>query len=302
MSVRQRMSRKAFFGTLGAAGLGLGLVVSSLGAAPIAFAQEGNDAEREAWENVDPQELRLRFYQEFTTALAGELNLGSADEVDPAIRAAWNTVIDGLQGDGLVTAGQATAVKSLLASAEVPVGPGPLFGPRPGMFMRGLPGGPGGPGLPATGEQVEGEEAGVADVVSDGPLANRLAIAERFYPDFTAALASELGAGSADEVDGAIRLAMIAVIDTLAGDDTIPAGPAEFMKSMVATAEAPLGPGLVLGPPPFAMMHGVHGEGHGPMFGGRGKDGHGPFGGRGDDDDASEAEEEGSPEAEDASS
>jgi hypothetical protein len=300
MSVRQRMSRKAFFGTLGTAGLGLGLVASSLGAAPIAFAQEGNGVEREAWENFDPQEMRLRFYQEFTTALAGELNLGSADEVDPAIRAAWNTVIDGLQRDGLVTAGQATAVKSLIAAAEVPVGPGPMFGHGPRMFRRGMPEGPGMPGMPAmpaAGEEVIAEDVAV-EVVAD----NRLAIAERFYPDFAAALASELNAGGADEVDGAIRLAMISVIDTLVGDDTIPAGPAEFLKARVATAEAPLGPGLVFGPPPFAMMRGMHGEVHGPMFDGHEKDGRGPFGGRGGDGDSREAGEDDSAEEDHSSS
>lgn len=272
--MRKRMSRKAFFGTLGTAGLGLGLVVSTLGDAPLAFAQDNGDQATAAREDFDPQALRLRFYEEFTTALAGQLNLASVDGVDPAIRAAWTTVVDGLQSDGLITAGQATAVKSLIASSEVPVGPGPMFGRGLGVGIRGMhggPGGPGGPGLPEAGEQIAVE-------IEDTVIGNRRAIAERFYPDFTAALATELGAAGADEVDGAIRLAMISVIDTLAGDDTLPVGPVEFLKAMVATADAPLGPGLGFGPPTFAIMVGMHGDGLGPMFGGRGSDGHGLFG------------------------
>ena len=282
--MRQRMNRKAFFTTLGAAGLGVGVIVSGLSGAPSVFAQESNEAADEAWEDFDPEAMRLRFYQEFTGALAGQLNLGSADEVDPAIRAAWSTVVDGFQGDGLITAGQATAVKSLIASTEVPIGPGPMVGHGPGRGMRG---GPGGPGLPAM-----GEEAAVEDVTIETPADNRRAMGQRFYPDFTAALASELGAGSADEVDGAIRLAMISVIDTLVSDNTVPAGPAEFMKTMVATSDAPIGPGLVLGPPPFAMMRGMHGEGHGPTFGGHDKEGRDPFGGRDDEDGGERGEAE----------
>ena len=275
-----RMSRKAFFATLGTAGVGLGLAAGSLGGAPLAFAQDqnGDQDDRpglEAWADVDREALLLRAYEEFTTALASELGVSNVGDVDPAIRAAWSTVVDGLQADGLITAGQATAVKALIASTEVPVGPGPMFGHGPGMMaMRGQQ-------LP---DAAEGAGTDQTPALSER-MQNRIAIGERLYPDFTAALTDALGAGSADEVDGAIRLAMMAAIDALASDDTLPAAPAEMLKAMVATADAPLGPGLFFGPPPGMFMRGLHGEGHGPMFGGPDKEGRERFGPRGDDDD-----------------
>lgn len=287
-----RISRKAFFTTLGTAGLGLGLVAGGLGGTPLAFAQEQDGDDRpglEAWADVDREELRRRAYEEFTTALAGELGVSNAGDVDPAIRAAWSAVVDGLQTDGLLTAGQATAVKALIASAEVPIGAGAMFGPHHGMIaMRIQAEMP----APAAGEgDATDQTLPVPDRIQD-----RIAIGERLYPDFTAALADGLGGASADEVDGALRLAMIAAIDALAADDTLPAAPAEMLKTLVATSDAPLGPGLIFGPPPGMFMHG-HGEGHGPMFGGRdGRERFGPPAGEdaGDEarDDAAAEEDE----------
>ena len=57
----------------------------------------------------DPMQKRVELYAQFTAALADELGIGSADEVDAAIRMAMMTVIDGQVGDDGLTAGQAEA-------------------------------------------------------------------------------------------------------------------------------------------------------------------------------------------------
>jgi hypothetical protein len=59
------------------------------------------------------------------------------------------------------------------------------------------------------------------------------------YNEFTQALADELGIDDPDELDAAIRIAMMAVVDANAGltKDT-----AEWQKALIATADAPIGP------------------------------------------------------------
>jgi hypothetical protein len=81
--------------------------------------------------------MREELYAEFTAALADELGVGNSDEVDAAIRVAMMTVVDARVDDGLLTAEQAEALKILIATSDVPLGPGPMFGPPPGAFMRG---------------------------------------------------------------------------------------------------------------------------------------------------------------------
>ncbi len=288
------LTRKSFVTTLGATGLVLSMTVSALGGTLGALAQDADatPAAEQAQEQFRPGELRAEFYTAFTAALGEELGSDAA-AIDTAIRGALVTVIDGLASDGLVTPGQATAIKSLAASLEVPVGPGSMMGMRGGMMRGGGPAGapvdPSAPDAPATG--TEGET----------PAHDRRAIQQRFYPDFTAALAAELGAGSADDVDAAIRLAMIAVIDGL-DSETLPMPiPADALKAMVASAESPLGPGPLFGHGPGMMIrafHGHHGDGRG--FAGRGGEG-GPFGDKdidnedrgraGEDDNAAETEQ-----------
>jgi hypothetical protein len=130
------MNRKDFVTTLGAAGLGLAVAA---GSAPLVRAQE-ESTPAEAVEGVsDPfaerLEMRQALYADFTAALAAELGIGSGDEVDAAIRLAMMSVIDGQVDDGLLTFGQAEAMKTLVATAEVPLGPG--FGGAPhGGFVR----------------------------------------------------------------------------------------------------------------------------------------------------------------------
>jgi hypothetical protein len=59
------------------------------------------------------------------------------------------------------------------------------------------------------------------------------------YNEFTQALADELGIDDPDEVDAAIRIAMMAVVDSNVGltEDT-----AEWQKALIATADVPIGP------------------------------------------------------------
>jgi hypothetical protein len=119
------VNRKTFVTTLGAMGLGLGAVVAPLGAAPAANAQEAETQPEEG--PAGPFEERLaqhaEMYADFTAALAEELGVGNADEVDAAIRLAIMTVIDQREADGLLTYGQAEALKTLVATSDVPFGP-----------------------------------------------------------------------------------------------------------------------------------------------------------------------------------
>jgi hypothetical protein len=143
----QTLDRKGFVTTLGAAGLGLGLIVAAAGGAPGALAQEvstpalaqdeAGTAESDVRVRLRSGELREELYGEFTAALADELGAGNADEIDAAIRVAMMTVVDARVDDGLLTVGQAEALKTLIATSDVPLGPGPMFGPPPGAFMRG---------------------------------------------------------------------------------------------------------------------------------------------------------------------
>jgi hypothetical protein len=80
--------------------------------------------------------MRTELYAEFTAALADELGIGDANEVDAAIRVAMMTVVDARVDDGLLTVGQAEALKTLIATSDVPLGLGPMFGPPPGAFMQ----------------------------------------------------------------------------------------------------------------------------------------------------------------------
>jgi hypothetical protein len=130
------VNRKSFLAGLGAAGLGLATGLA--GGASSAMAQEDDAQETTLLEDVllrDPMQKRLEMYNAFTAALAAEMNVGSADEVDGAIRIAIMNVIDDQVGEDGLTAGQAEALKHLVATSDVPVDP---------MMFRHGPGGPGG--------------------------------------------------------------------------------------------------------------------------------------------------------------
>lgn len=135
------LDRKSFVTKIGVAGLGLGLMVGAIGAAPIARAQDEGTASLPAVAAAPGMgefgEKRAELYGEFTAALAAELGSASADEVDAAIRAAMMTVIDNQVSDDGLTAGQAEAMKLLVASSEAPLGPGPFFMGGHGPMGRG---------------------------------------------------------------------------------------------------------------------------------------------------------------------
>jgi hypothetical protein len=85
------------------------------------------------------------------------------------------------------------------------------------------------------------EDAG--DVViarrQDGESGDHEALRVEAYNAFTQALADELGIDDPDELDAAIRIAMMSVVDSNVGltKDT-----AEWQKALIATADVPIGP------------------------------------------------------------
>ena len=139
--------RKALVTTLGTVALGLGLIIATASGAPGVSAQEASmptpaqdesgSGEGEVRERLRPDEMREELYAEFTAALADELGISNSDEVDTAIRVAMMIMVDARVDDGLLTAGQAEALKVVIATSDVPLGPGPMFGPPPGAFIRG---------------------------------------------------------------------------------------------------------------------------------------------------------------------
>jgi hypothetical protein len=139
--------RKALVTTLGTVGFGLGLIITTASGAPGASAQErtmpamaqdeSGSGEGEIRERPRLDEMREELYAEFTAALADELGISNSDEVDAAIRVAMMTMVDARVDNGLLTTGQAEALKLLIATSDVPLGPGPMFGPPPGPFIRG---------------------------------------------------------------------------------------------------------------------------------------------------------------------
>ena len=71
----------------------------------------------------DDEALRVEAYNEFTKALADELNIDDPDEVDAAIRSAMMSVVDSDVGPGMLTKDTAEEQKALIAAADVPIGP-----------------------------------------------------------------------------------------------------------------------------------------------------------------------------------
>ena len=144
MNQKYSLDRKIFVMALGTAGLGLGLIATTVGSASNAMAQETatptlaqEAADDEVRDQIRSGEMREELYAEFTAALADELGIGNPDDVDAAIRVAMMTVVDARVDDGLFTAGQAEALKVVIATSDAPLGPGSMFGPPPGAFMRG---------------------------------------------------------------------------------------------------------------------------------------------------------------------
>ena len=134
------VSRKSFLTSLGAAGVGAGL----LRFAPSAAAQDTNDDDRDEpggmMEQGDWEGMRTQVYADFTEALATELGNTSADDVDAAIRKAIMSLIDAHVSDTELTTGQAEALKVIVATTDVPIMPGFMgmgLGPGPGMMHGG---------------------------------------------------------------------------------------------------------------------------------------------------------------------
>src|SRR5690242_5720796 len=144
------VSRKSFLTTLGAAGVGAGL----LRFAPHVAAQDTDDDSRDEPEGMvepgDWEDMRSEMYADFTEALATELGNTTADDVDAAIRKAIMSLIDAHVSDDELTKGQAEALKVIVATTDVPIMPGFMgmgLGPGPGMGMGMMHGGHGGMGF-----------------------------------------------------------------------------------------------------------------------------------------------------------
>ena len=138
------VSRKSFLTSLGAAGVGAGL----LRFAPPAFAQDtdddGGDDPASAMEPGEWEDKRIEMYAAFTEALATELGDTTADDVDGAIRKAIMSLIDDHVSEDELTRGQAEALKVIVATMDVPIMPGFMgmgMGPGPGMGMGMMHGG-----------------------------------------------------------------------------------------------------------------------------------------------------------------
>jgi hypothetical protein len=139
------VSRKSFLTSLGAAGVGAGL----LRFAPSAAAQDTDDDSRDEPEGGveagDWEDMRSELYADFTEALAAELGNTTSDDVDAAIRKAIMSLIDAHVSEDELTKGQAEALKVIVATTDVPITPGFMgMGLGPGMGMGGMQGGHGG--------------------------------------------------------------------------------------------------------------------------------------------------------------
>jgi hypothetical protein len=139
------VSRKSFLTTLGAAGVGAGLLRFTTPAA----AQDTDDDSRDEPEGMvepgDWEDMRTEMYADFTEALATELGNTTADDVDAAIRKAIMSLIDAHVSSDELTNGQAEALKVIVATTDVPIIPGFMgMGLGPGMGMGGMHGGHGG--------------------------------------------------------------------------------------------------------------------------------------------------------------
>jgi hypothetical protein len=75
--------------------------------------------------------------------------------------------------------------------------------------------------------------------LQDGEHGDHEALRVEAYNEFTQALADELGIDDPDEVDAAIRIAMMAVVDS---NDGLTEDTAEWQKALIATADVPIGP------------------------------------------------------------
>jgi hypothetical protein len=154
------VNRKAFVTTLGAAGIGF---VAAARQAPLVSAQEEGTKEENDEEAEKPFEdalaHRKEVYAQFTADLAKELGVADGDKVDAAIRKAMMSVIDAQVTDQHLTYGQAEALKTLVATADVPIAPGFVHGPMMAAFVHDRMEGDG----PAFGDQLfirPGEKGG----------------------------------------------------------------------------------------------------------------------------------------------
>lgn len=134
----QWLTRKRFVTTLGAAGMGLGLMVGAA-VAPVATAQEhpsagvasqrylafkgdkdGADYLVEGLSRSEVEAMQAQAYDDFTRALADELEIDDPDTIDAAIRSAMMATVDANDGLSKETREEQ---KALIRDAGAPIGP-----------------------------------------------------------------------------------------------------------------------------------------------------------------------------------
>jgi hypothetical protein len=86
--------------------------------------------------------------------------------------------------------------------------------------------------------EFQGDEDG-RDVVIALPPGGAEALRVEAYHEFTQALADELGIDDSDQLDAAIRIAMMSVVDANSG---LSKAEAERQNALIATADVPIGP------------------------------------------------------------
>lgn len=138
------MTSRTILSTVGAAALGLGVIIGGT-TMPNVLAQDA-PATTEAPAQAAANEPEARFaeaYDQFVATLASELNAEDA-AVDAAIRTALKAQVAALETDGVLDAEQVTEIQQQIDESEVPFGfgmggPG-RFGERGGMHGFGGPG------------------------------------------------------------------------------------------------------------------------------------------------------------------
>ena len=121
--------------TIGAAALGVGLVIGGAAAAPAVFAQESTqavEAPAQAEPGAEFEAQRAQAYDSFVAALASELNVDEA-AVDAAVRSALRAQIASQEASGWLDADQVAEIQAMIDAAEAPLflgmgGPGGFAG------------------------------------------------------------------------------------------------------------------------------------------------------------------------------
>jgi len=231
----ERLDRKRFLTTLGAAGVGLGLTAAA-GGAPAALAHP-RSPEGSAPPTSQPSQpldertqLHAAFYAAFTAALAQQLESMPAGAMAPGAGGESRSS----QNQGGSEANQPGASASTGQSAASGAA---ADGRGHNSRERGKPSG-----------SQSGQEMGPSGRTQTGAQSGERGASAQMSPSGGAPT-------GADVVDAAIRQALMALIDARQTQTGLSYGQAEALKTIVATSVAPLAPE----PPGLAWLISAHG-------------------------------------------